>query len=101
MAIDQKDMFLMEIGLSTFQFRFTTEYHLLSAASVLNTVPMLIASSSCAAASWSPSRSPGSRAEFAPADRQALRSVARWKTKSPRSTRPSARRQITMPSVLK
>lgn len=38
-----KDMFLMEIGLSTFQFRFTTEYHLLSAASVLNTVPMLIA----------------------------------------------------------
>jgi multiple sugar transport system permease protein len=38
-----KDMFLMEIGLSTFQFRFTTEYHLLSAASVLSTVPMLIA----------------------------------------------------------
>jgi multiple sugar transport system permease protein len=38
-----KNMFLMEIGLSTFQFRFTTEYHLLCAASVLNTVPMLIA----------------------------------------------------------
>ena len=30
-------MFLMEIGLSTFQFRFTTEYHLLCAASVVNT----------------------------------------------------------------
>ena len=38
-----KNMFLMELGLSTFQFRFTTEYHLLCAASVLNTVPMLIA----------------------------------------------------------
>jgi multiple sugar transport system permease protein len=38
-----KNMFLMEIGLSTFQFRFTTEYHLLCAASVLSTVPMLIA----------------------------------------------------------
>jgi multiple sugar transport system permease protein len=38
-----KNMFLMEIGLSTFQFRFTTEYHLLCAAAVLNTVPMLIA----------------------------------------------------------
>jgi multiple sugar transport system permease protein len=38
-----KNMFLMELGLSTFQFRFTTEYHLLCAAAVLNTVPMLIA----------------------------------------------------------
>ncbi len=38
-----RSMYLMELGLSTFQFRFTTDYHLLSAASVLNTLPMLIA----------------------------------------------------------
>ncbi len=38
-----RSMFLMELGLSTFQFRYTTDYHLLSAASVLNTLPMLIA----------------------------------------------------------
>ena len=38
-----KSMFLMELGLSTFQFRFTVDYHLLSAVAVLNTVPMLIA----------------------------------------------------------
>ena len=37
-----KNMFLMELGLSTFQFRFTVDYHLLSAAAVMNTVPMLI-----------------------------------------------------------
>ena len=37
-----KNMFLMELGLSTFQFRFTVDYHLLSAAAVLNTLPMLI-----------------------------------------------------------
>jgi multiple sugar transport system permease protein len=36
-------MFLMELGLSTFQFRFTTDYHLLSAASVLTTLPMVLA----------------------------------------------------------
>ena len=33
----------MEIGLSTFQFRFTTDYGLLSAGSVINILPMLIA----------------------------------------------------------
>jgi len=38
-----RNMYLMELGLSTFQFRYTADYHLLSAASVLNTVPMLIA----------------------------------------------------------
>ncbi|HZS32201.1 MAG TPA: carbohydrate ABC transporter permease [Methylomirabilota bacterium] len=38
-----RSMYLMELGLSTFQFRFTTDYHLLSAASVLNTLPMLVA----------------------------------------------------------
>src|SRR5215471_17556219 len=38
-----RNMFLMEIGLSTFQSRYTTEYHLLCAASVLNTLPMVIA----------------------------------------------------------
>jgi multiple sugar transport system permease protein len=38
-----RSMYLMELGLSTFQFRYTADYHLLSAASVLNTVPMLIA----------------------------------------------------------
>ena len=38
-----KNMYLMELGLSTFQFRFTVDYHLLSAAAVLNTLPMLIA----------------------------------------------------------
>lgn len=38
-----RSMYLMELGLSTFQFRYTTDYHLLSAASVLNTLPMLIA----------------------------------------------------------
>jgi multiple sugar transport system permease protein len=38
-----RDMYLMELGLSTFQFRYTADYHLLSAAAVLNTVPMLIA----------------------------------------------------------
>jgi multiple sugar transport system permease protein len=32
-----------KLGLSTFQFRYTSDYHLLSAAAVLNTVPMLIA----------------------------------------------------------
>ncbi len=39
----QRDMYIMELGLSTFQFRYTADYHLLSAAAVLNTVPMLIA----------------------------------------------------------
>jgi multiple sugar transport system permease protein len=38
-----RNMYLMELGLSTFQFRYTADYHLLSAAAVLNTVPMLIA----------------------------------------------------------
>jgi multiple sugar transport system permease protein len=38
-----RNMFLMELGLSTFQFRFTTDYHLLSAASVLTTLPMVLA----------------------------------------------------------
>jgi multiple sugar transport system permease protein len=38
-----KNMYLMELGLSTFQFRYTADYHLLSAACVLNTLPMLIA----------------------------------------------------------
>ena len=38
-----RSMYLMELGLSTFQFRYTADYHLLSAASVLNTIPMLIA----------------------------------------------------------
>jgi multiple sugar transport system permease protein len=38
-----RSMYLMELGLSTFQFRYTTDYHLLSAAAVLNTLPMLIA----------------------------------------------------------
>jgi multiple sugar transport system permease protein len=38
-----RSMYLMELGLSTFQFRFTVDYHLLSAAAVLNTLPMLIA----------------------------------------------------------
>jgi len=38
-----RSMYVMELGLSTFQFRYTTDYHLLSAAAVLNTVPMLIA----------------------------------------------------------
>jgi multiple sugar transport system permease protein len=38
-----RSMYLMELGLSTFQFRYTSDYHLLSAAAVLNTVPMLIA----------------------------------------------------------
>jgi multiple sugar transport system permease protein len=34
----------LELGeLPAFQFRFTVDYHLLSAAAVLNTVPMLIA----------------------------------------------------------
>ena len=41
-ATDRR-MYLMELGLSTFQFRYTSDYHLLSAASVLNTLPMLIA----------------------------------------------------------
>ncbi len=39
----QKEMYIMELGLSTFQFRFTADYQLLCAAAVLNTVPMLIA----------------------------------------------------------
>ena len=39
----QRNMYIMELGLSTFQFRYTADYHLLSAAAVLNTVPMLIA----------------------------------------------------------
>ena len=39
----QRGMYLMELGLSTFQFRYTADYHLLSAASVLTTLPMLIA----------------------------------------------------------
>jgi multiple sugar transport system permease protein len=39
----QRNMYLMELGLSTFQFRYTADYHLLSAACVLNTLPMLIA----------------------------------------------------------
>lgn len=38
-----RSMYLMELGLSTFQFRFTVDYHYLSAAALLNTVPMLIA----------------------------------------------------------
>ena len=38
-----RSMYMMELGLSTFQFRYTADYHLLSAAAVLNTVPMLIA----------------------------------------------------------
>ena len=38
-----RSMYLMELGLSTFQFRYTADYHLLSAAAILNTVPMLIA----------------------------------------------------------
>jgi multiple sugar transport system permease protein len=38
-----REMYIMELGLSTFQFRYTADYHLLSAAAVLNTVPMLIA----------------------------------------------------------
>jgi multiple sugar transport system permease protein len=38
-----REMYIMELGLSTFQFRYTADYHLLCAASVLNTVPMLIA----------------------------------------------------------
>ena len=38
-----RNMYLMELGLSTFQFRYTADYHLLSAASILNTIPMLIA----------------------------------------------------------
>jgi multiple sugar transport system permease protein len=38
-----RSMYLMELGLSTFQFRYSVDYHLLSAASVLNTLPMLIA----------------------------------------------------------
>ena len=38
-----RSMYLMELGLSTFQSRYTTDYHLLSAAAVLNTLPMLIA----------------------------------------------------------
>jgi multiple sugar transport system permease protein len=38
-----RSMYVMELGLSTFQFRYTSDYHLLSAAAVLNTVPMLIA----------------------------------------------------------
>ena len=39
----QRNMYIMELGLSTFQFRYTADYHLLCAAAVLNTVPMLIA----------------------------------------------------------
>jgi len=39
----QRNMYMMELGLSTFQFRYTADYHLLSAAAILNTVPMLIA----------------------------------------------------------
>ncbi len=39
----QREMYIMELGLSTFQFRYTADYHLLSAAAVLNTIPMLIA----------------------------------------------------------
>jgi len=39
----RNNMYMMELGLSTFQFRYTADYHLLSAAAVLNTVPMLIA----------------------------------------------------------
>jgi len=38
-----RSMYMMELGLSTFQFRYTADYHLLSAAAVLNTLPMLIA----------------------------------------------------------
>ena len=38
-----RSMYLMELGLSTFQFRYTADYHLLSAAALLNTLPMLIA----------------------------------------------------------
>jgi multiple sugar transport system permease protein len=38
-----RSMYLMELGLSTFQFRYSVDYHLLSAASVLSTLPMLIA----------------------------------------------------------
>jgi len=38
-----REMYIMELGLSTFQFRYTADYHLLSAAAILNTVPMLIA----------------------------------------------------------
>lgn len=38
-----RSMYMMELGLSTFQFRYTADYHLLSAAAVLSTVPMLIA----------------------------------------------------------
>ena len=38
-----RSMYLMELGLSTFQFRYTVDYHFLSAAALLNTVPMLIA----------------------------------------------------------
>jgi multiple sugar transport system permease protein len=38
-----REMYIMELGLSTFQFRYTADYHLLSAAAVLNTIPMLIA----------------------------------------------------------
>jgi multiple sugar transport system permease protein len=38
-----RDMYIMELGLSTFQFRYTADYHFLCAAAVLNTVPMLIA----------------------------------------------------------
>jgi multiple sugar transport system permease protein len=39
----RREMYIMELGLSTFQFRYTADYHLLCAAAVLNTVPMLIA----------------------------------------------------------
>ena len=38
-----RGMYLMELGLSTFQSRYTADYNLLTAAAMLNTIPMLIA----------------------------------------------------------
>lgn len=40
---NQKEMFNMEIGLTMFQYRFSTNYSLLMAGSVISVIPMIIA----------------------------------------------------------